>query len=1264
MIITTNQALILRDVDGQHQDDHRSGGTAYQMPPQNLNTPTQQQQQHPDQHQMSQSLVDQHTGVSMADQHSSLDHAHSMAEHAAHSMLDLSETGSSLEHLAGGGHSAQSLADLGRGSDQSLDSNARRQQLHDRIGLNDGGQGMRQLGNDRDIGMGSGNNNGMRPMSGLGDRINQPMRNMTPVGDSRVQHLGNSMSSDGRGSVGLSGGNGNGLSDQGYPEQSSQSLLDSMSSRGRPPSMGGGGQHNLDQQHGGHSLPPHMRGEHPSHSHPGLVDHHSQQAMGGDSSNHNGRGGMSAYGLDNNNGQLHSRPGSTLLQEPNSRNDARDLSRAVYSSSSSSTDRSSGHQSTSLIEETIAAVASNLNKSSPDGGLMPGPLPPNSMMGHLGALGLARSNSAAPHMGHGSDESLADLVGRHHSHGIPMLSERASQSLSGLMDDHSIGASSSGHGQGRELEKTHPCLTCLKMFRSKQQLAQHNLVHTGVRKHICSFCDRAFKQLSHLQQHVRIHTGERKYMCKFCERGFKQLSHLQKHTRIHTGDTAPPSDDDQKHANVPATRQQDISRERKYICSLCDKGFKQLSHLQQHFRIHTDERKYICSCCERGFKQLSHLQQHFRIHTGERKYVCQICNRAFKQMTHLQQHHIIHTGERKYICQVCNRAFKQMTHLQQHHRIHTGERKYVCQICNRAFKQLTHLQKHHVIHTGERKYECQVCNRAFKQMTHLQQHHKIHTGERKYICQCCDRGFKQLTHLQQHYRIHTGEKPYRCKFENCERAFAQLSNLQHHMRNHDDQVKKEATRIHKCQICHRCYTNESSLKSHTLKMHIHIKPIDQHPLPTPKKRRKRKNKDLYGGAPTMVPVSSSSDGNFNNVMQGMKAGGSRTRSPTSSDDDEIIFVGEQMGPPRVDNFGGPGGGLGGQGQMLQGPGGRGHDLSHQLQFTGMGNFSRGADPLALLASANRFTLQDNMMSSLGGPLNSFSDQLAFRDAALLNSRFGDLRGVPGQGSSFDDRFSSGNFNQQQQQQQRDRDGFGNHNDINSRANSASNSDSNMQAQNGNANENRNQIPAHNQGMIRGSGMGGLGGSLGGMMHGSGQGGLGGLMKQIKQEPLDYFPSSCHGGDQFSGMGVNSGGGFLSPQHLINSHLRGQLPSLNVPLIRDHFSQHQMLPHSSASPVTSSTSVTNVAPSSTPSSLPSSTPSSLASLPLPLSHMGLYHQSHFSSTQRMGGLHPSPASTPSSQLSVGGANLPSNLSTQGGRSPLEQEDLRCFSPLRN
>ena len=477
-------------------------------------------------------------------------------------------------------------------------------------------------------------------------------------------------------------------------------------------------------------------------------------------------------------------------------------------------------------------------------------------------------------------------------------------------------------------------------------------------------------------------------------------------------------------------------------------------------------------------------------------------------------------------------------------------------------------------------------------------------------------------------------------------------------------------------------------------MHIHIKPIDGVPLPLPKKRRKRKNKDVY---PTMQG-SSGDDGYSDNMPPDIKDNILQNRSPNSSsedDDDEIIFVGEQMGPPRGDGF--PG--LGGQGQMF-GPGGHGGrgDLGHQNPFSGMGNFSRGADPLALLASANRFSLQDNMMGGLGGSFNSFSDPLSIREAALLNSRFGDLRGGPGQGGGFDDRFAMGNFNQQQQQ--RDRDNFsaqgdmsdrsasvglgGNSNNMNSDSLPGSGGGSN--SSNNQNNDNRSsQLPPHMRGM--GPGMGGLPSMAGmaGMMGHGGQGGLSGLMNKIKQEPMDYFPSSCHGGqDQFPGMpGSSSGGGFLTPQHLLNSHLRGQLPSLNVPLIRDHFGQHQMLPPHSSSGGGSGGSGSSASSTPTPNLLPtipastsvsgssgggggggsglpsSSTPSSLPPLP-----MGLYHQSHFSSSQRVGsGVHPSPATTPSSQMSIGG-NIPSNLSTQGARSPMEQEDLRCFSPLRN
>ena len=62
-------------------------------------------------------------------------------------------------------------------------------------------------------------------------------------------------------------------------------------------------------------------------------------------------------------------------------------------------------------------------------------------------------------------------------------------------------------------EKGHKCGQCLKTFPSSQQLAQHSLVHTNVRKYACSYCDKAFKQLSHVQQHQRIHTGQQLADC-------------------------------------------------------------------------------------------------------------------------------------------------------------------------------------------------------------------------------------------------------------------------------------------------------------------------------------------------------------------------------------------------------------------------------------------------------------------------------------------------------------------------------------------------------------------------------------------------------------------------------------------------------------------------------------------------------------------------------------------------------------------------------
>ncbi|XP_048759744.1 Krueppel homolog 1-like isoform X2 [Ostrea edulis] len=173
----------------------------------------------------------------------------------------------------------------------------------------------------------------------------------------------------------------------------------------------------------------------------------------------------------------------------------------------------------------------------------------------------------------------------------------------------------------------------------------------------------------------------------------------------------------------------------------------------------------------------------------------------------------------------------------------------------------------------DRTHICPNCSKGFKSKQQLAQHTLVHSGIRKHICSFCDKGFKQLCHLQQHLRIHTGEKPYRCCFDGCERAFAQMANLHHHMRNHEDHVKKAANKQYQCSVCSRAYTNESSLKNHTIKMHVNVRPFEG-PYPLPYKPRKPRQSstnnskaDLTKDKGSSVPLSFISDPRTSNFSR-------------------------------------------------------------------------------------------------------------------------------------------------------------------------------------------------------------------------------------------------------------------------------------------------------------------------------------------------------------------------------------------------------------
>ncbi|KAF9906292.1 hypothetical protein EC991_000780 [Linnemannia zychae] len=341
---------------------------------------------------------------------------------------------------------------------------------------------------------------------------------------------------------------------------------------------------------------------------------------------------------------------------------------------------------------------------------------------------------------------------------------------------------------------------CGKAYTKPSRLAEHELVHSGLRPFKCPEpgCGASFRREAHFAIHYKSqHGGSRDFVCPQpgCTSAFHSQDKLARHFKTHsefadpllataaiTLLSAPPSPTPSQRHNRTRSNSVAGSFVNMDFSGDDSDGTYDTASQQQEPR---SRRMSVSS--EAGDRLAEEIML-------IRPYACtwEGCTKRFTKHQKLKAHVcMVHEGRKPYPCTVdgCDKSFQTPSKLRKHSMSHSEAKRYACAYpgCGEYFSKWSLLQKHTTV--SHKTTQCETCGKNILKRN-LTPHMKIHDAFRPEVpcpVEGCQKVFSTQRTLTTHIKVShpddLGPPQFKCDYKDCGQAFSFKHVLERHIRN-------------------------------------------------------------------------------------------------------------------------------------------------------------------------------------------------------------------------------------------------------------------------------------------------------------------------------------------------------------------------------------------------------------------------------------------------------------------------------------------------